>query len=492
MSWIAVDAGTSILKAVAFDSAGRETALARQKMDILRPASGFAEQSMQEVWNAVVATVRMVAAEVQDTIEGISVTAQGDGCWLVDANGLPVGDAILWNDARASAIVEGWRTRDVTEEAFRVSGSVPYAGLQSAIFHWLRENDPERLASARFAMSCNGWIFSKMTGRYIADCSDSSNPFSDVRNRCYSSELLQIFGAEGERRLLPEIARGDQLMGTLTKRAQEELGISESTPVVMAPYDIVSTAYGAGASSMGQACLILGTTICAETVTNSIDLSGLPAGTTLALEDGCYSRAMPTLTGCETLDWAVKLLGLSKIDELEALASGASPGAGGLIFLPYLSEAGERAPFLDPSAHGSFHGLNLSTRPVEVARAIYEGLSFVIRECLNAATERVRTLKVCGGGARSDLWCQMIADVTGIPVQRPDGNELGARGAFLFGQYITGKLPRIADGDFKYPVEATEFFPSPAARQRYERRFRLFRETRNFARLQWALKEELA
>lgn len=488
MTWIAVDAGTSIIKAVAFDGAGREIAVARQKMEILRPAAGFAEQSMKDVWETVVAVVREVAAEVKDSIEGIALTAQGDGCWLVGQDGTPVGDAILWNDARAAGIVEQWRGRGVIEEAFRMSGSVAYPGLATAIFAWLRENDPGRLQRARFALTCNGWIFSQMTGRYIADCSDASNPFSDVRAREYSPELLRLFRVEEQRRLLPEIACGSELIGVLTQGAAQQLGVLSGTPVVMAPYDIVSTAYGAGSSSPGEACLILGTTLCTETIMDALDLSSEPAGTTLALGNGLFVRAMPTLTGCETLEWGLRLLGLSTIGEMEDLAQGAEPGSDGVVFLPYLSEAGERAPFLDPRAQGSLHGLTLSTRRTAIARAIYEGLCCVIRECL-AMTGCVSVLKVCGGGSRSDLWCQMIADVTGVVVQRPIAHELGARGAFLFALSATGALESVAEGARRIPVAFTEFLPDPARRERYEAVFRRFCGLRDLARLEWQLKE---
>ena len=136
----------------------------------------------------------------------------------------------------------------------------------------------------------------------------------------------------------------------------EDLGVAVGTPVVMTPYDIVSTAYGAGVTEPGQACVILGTTICAETITAELDLSVPPSGTTIALGGGLHLRAMPTLTGCETLEWAVQMLGVADMSALEALAASAEQGAGGVVFLPYLSPAGERAPFLEPRARGSLHG----------------------------------------------------------------------------------------------------------------------------------------
>src|SRR5665213_1944348 len=288
MAWIAVDAGTSVVKAVAFDGAGREIALARENSKVLRTDAGWAEQSMDGVWEAVSATVRSVVAELREPVEGIAITAQGDGCWLVDGHGQPTGNAILWNDGRAGDVVEQWRADGVIEKAFRVSGSVPYAGLPNAIMHWLHENQPERVAAARYSLTCNGWIFSRMTGQFVADLSDASNPFGDVKEGIYSSALIEFYSVERDCDLLPPIVRGDHLVAPLTASAAEELGVAMGTPVVMTPYDIVSTAYGAGVTEPGQACVILGTTICAETITAELDLNVAPSGTTIALGNNLH------------------------------------------------------------------------------------------------------------------------------------------------------------------------------------------------------------
>jgi len=489
MAWVAVDVGTSVVKAVAFDGEGREIALARENSKVLRTETGWAEQSMEGMWKAVSATVRSVVAELREPVEGIAITAQGDGCWLVDEEGQPSGNAILWNDGRAGDVVEQWRADGVIEKAFRVSGSVPYAGLPNAILRWLHENQPERVAAARYVLTCNGWIFSRMTGRFVADLSDASNPFGDVRAGVYSSALIDLYGAGHDGDLLPPIVHGDDLIESLTASIAEELGVAAGTPVVMTPYDIVSTAYGAGVTEPGQACVILGTTICAETITADLDLSVPPSGTTIALGDGLHLRAMPTLTGCETLEWAVRMLGVADMAALEALAATAEQGAGGVLFLPYLSPAGERAPFLEPRARGSLHGLSLAHTRAHVARAMYEGLTFAIRECLETAAANVREVRVCGGGARSGLWCQMIADVTGVQVVRPAENELGARGAFLFALKTVGKLASLGEGTRRYPVRMDVFEPSTEAKARYEKQFRLFLEVRENARVSWAPRE---
>jgi xylulokinase len=490
MAWIAVDAGTSIIKAVVFTDDGREFALARENTIVQSPQPGFAEQDMNSVWAAVVSTVQRVNQQLPEPIEGVVITAQGDGCWLVDTDGQPTGNAILWNDARATAIVSKWRDEGTIRRAFRTSGSVTYPGLSNAIFHWLAEHEPDRIDKARWSLTCNGWLFAKLTGCFIADLSDASNPLSDVTAGTYSPDLLRLYGLEDQAHLLPPIRGGADLIASLSNSAASQLGLPAGAPVIMAPYDIVTTAYGCGSVAAGQACVILGTTICAEVIASSLDLDAAPAGTTIALDDGTFLRAMPTLTGCEALTWAANAFACESLEELDRLAATSAPGANGLLFLPYLSLAGERAPFLDPGARGSFLGLSLSHTRADLARSVYEGLAFVIRECLSTATGTLPSeVRVCGGGARSDLWCQIIADAVGAPIVRTSDSEIGARGAFLFALATTGAATSIRDAARQHVSPAQTFSPSSVLHQLYCERFDLFLRQRTFSVQQWRLQE---
>ncbi|MEV4076546.1 FGGY family carbohydrate kinase [Nonomuraea fuscirosea] len=470
MAIICVDAGTTVIKAVGYDSSGAEAAVARRATVVSRPAPGHAEQDMGAVWDAVAATVREVAAQVGGA-DLVAVTAQGDGCWLVDAAGEPTGPAILWNDARAASYVDAWTRDGLAEAAFRRNGSAAASGLPHAILTWLHANDPDRLARSHANLTCGGWIYSRLTGELVADESDASAPFMDLRTRAYAPDLLSLFGLEWAERLLPRVRACP--VAELTRDAAAALGLAAGTPVVMAPYDIASTALGSGAVSAGQACGILGTTLCTEVVVDAPDLDGAPTGITIALPGG-YLRAFPTFAGTEVVQWTCRLLGLDGPADLGELALLSEPGAGGLAFLPYLSPAGERAPFSDPLARGSLLGMSFEHGREHVARAVLEGLTMVIRDCLAATGADPTELRVCGGGSASATWLALIADVTGLPVRRSADTEVGARGAGLVGLAATGAAPSIAEaaGQHVRLREAVE--PDPSRRARYDQLYEDF------------------
>ncbi|MFC4007979.1 FGGY family carbohydrate kinase [Nonomuraea purpurea] len=483
MAIICVDAGTTVIKAVGYDASGAETVVARRETVVSRPAPGHAEQDMGAVWDAVAGTVREVAARLGD-VEFVAVTAQGDGCWLVDAAGEPTGPAILWNDARAAATVDAWTRDGTAQEAFRRNGSSAASGLPHAILTWLRANDPGRLDRSHANLTCGGWIFAKMTGQLLAEESDASAPFMDLRARAYSPALLSAFGTEWAERLLPPIRSCP--VAELTRDAAAPLGLPAGTPVVMAPYDIVTTALGAGAVTAGQACGILGTTLCTEVLLDSPDLDGDPIGITIALPDG-YLRAFPTFAGTEVVQWTCRLLGLSGPAELGELAASSTPGAGGLAFLPYLSPAGERAPFSDPLARGALLGLSFEHGREDVARAALEGLTMVIKDCLAATGATPTELRACGGGAASATWLGLIADVTGLPVRRSADAEVGARGAYLVGLAATGAAPSIAQAAARHVRLRDAVGPDPERRRLYERFFADFLALRGTNATSWPL-----
>ncbi|MCP2260003.1 xylulokinase [Streptoalloteichus tenebrarius] len=487
MSAVAVDVGTSMIKTVVFDDEGNEVAVARQATEVRRPRPGWAEQDMDAVWRAVVDTVRAVRPRIDGDVRFLAITAQGDGAWLVDDRGRPTGPAVLWSDGRAADVVERWRHDGVLDRAFHRNGSLTFAGLPNAVLTWFARHDPERLRRSSTLLYCGGWVFSRLTGQLVVDESDASAPFLDPTTRRYDPELLAAFDLEWARPLLPEVRGDDRRVEELTSTAAEELGLPAGLPVVLAPYDIASTALGVGATSNGQACTILGTTLCTEVVRDRVELAGEPAGLTIALDSaGHVLRAYPTLAGTEVLSWVGSLLGADGPGALGDLAAAAEPGARGLVFLPYLSPAGERAPFLDPEARGTWWGLSLEHGRAEVVRAVFEGLTMVIRDCLETSGAATTELRLCGGGANNQSWCQLIADVTGVPAVRSADSEVGAKGAFLCGLVATGAEPDLRRAAEKHVRVRATCEPDSARSALYSELYKDFLAMREISAQGWS------
>lgn len=432
-----------MVKAVRFSAAGEPEAVAAVRAVVDRPRPGWAEQDMTAVW-AAVAQVTVQVAPADGDVELVAVTAQGDGCWLVDADGQPVRPALLWSDARSAATVAAWQAAGLLDEAFAVTGSYGNSGLAHAELAWLAEHEPRTVERAASLLSCGSWVYLQLTGRRALEVSDACNPLLDATTGAYAVPLLQHLGVGWAERLLPEVVSGSAAVGALLPDPAERLGLAAGMPVVLGPYDVVASALGVGAVAAGQGFAVLGTTLCVGAVTTDPVLDRVPSG--MALTTGWPQRwllAYATLSGTEVLEWARRLLGVGSAADLVALAATARRGAPAPLVLPYLSPAGERAPFLDASARGAVLGLSEHHEPADLARGVLEGLSLAVRDCLVASGQQPSTLAVCGGGARSDGWCQLLADVTGTVVTRTDQDQVGARGAVLSGSVATGRYPTV-------------------------------------------------
>lgn len=482
---LAVDAGTSVIKAVVIGETGRELAVATQPA-VVHVSGVRSEQNPAAVLQAVLDCIAQAAAASGEPVARLALTAQGDGAWFVDADAEPVGRAVLWNDGRAAQVVRGWTADGVLDAAFRINGSQGNAGLPHAILRWSTEHDAERLAAADRVLTCGGWLFLGLTGTLGLHPSDASAPWLDVRSGGVSPHLLRLFGLQDLAHLVPPVLQSEELTAPLLPAVARSVGLPDGTPLTMAPYDVVATAHGSGAVERSDGFCILGTTVCTGVLVDEPDTDGTPTGLTLLGRQGePVTRAFPTLAGAGVVDWAVDLLGLTAAAQLSALAEQSAPGANGARVLPYLSPAGERVPFLDADARGTIGGLSFSTGRADIARAVLEGLAHLVRDCLDAAPSRPRVLTLAGGGAASDVWCQSIADVTGLPTERTLGAQLGARGATLAALVADGQFPSVPEAARALPATRDRFEPVEARRSLFDDRHADFLATREALRPRW-------
>ena len=430
MALIGVDAGTSVVKAVAFADDGEVLRVAARPTRTFSPAPGRAEQDLEEVIAAVGAVVREVAAG--EPVALLGITAQGDGLWLLDGEGRQVRPPILWSDARAAGIVSEWMASGLAERAFHRSGNMLFPGAAAPLLAFLQEEEPASLRAAVTAGYCKDAIVQRLTGARATDVSDASLPFFDPRQRHYDDDLLARYGVAAWRRLLAPVDPVPGPLRELLPAGAALTGLAAGTPVHAGPFDLCATMIGAGVRRPGDGLVILGTTLGCGVLTDSAEVTGPPSGMLLCMpERDRWVRVMPAMVGTPSLEWALAATG-SRREDVDALLATSRPGAGGVAVLPFFAPAGERAPFVDPFARGQLLGLSLESTPADIVRAVCEGIAYAVRHCLESAGLGAGAeVYLSGGGVRSTGWRQILADVLQRPLLLARQPEAGARGAAL-------------------------------------------------------------
>ncbi|MDT7728621.1 MAG: hypothetical protein QOI21_5197, partial [Actinomycetota bacterium] len=428
----------------------------------------------------IVASVNEVLSELAAIVGAqpgvLAITAQGDGLWLVDSDGHPVRPAISWLDARSSSILARWTAEGVDENVFRVSGNRMFPGASGPLLAAVLGEEPEVLARAHTAAYCKDVVMQRLTGVRATDVSDASAPFLDPRTGRYDDAALAACGLEEWRHLLAPVEPGP--VGELT---DPTAGFPMGTRVSSGPYDLPAAATGAGVTKVGDALLTVGTTLACQVVTQELPVDGEPAGLFLGTwTPGTWLRAMPAMVGTAALDRVLALVGLGT-DQLAGLLAESPAGARGVTVLPYFSEAGERAPFVETGARGTFDGIDLSTTKADLVRATCEGIAYAARHCLEAAgwTGRVT---VCGGGARSTEWTQILADVLNRPLHTTDASQVAARGAVISARRAAA--PESTGSE--WIATTRQLDPDPARAAFYDEGYAHYLRRIAFARPRWA------
>ncbi|TQM44072.1 FGGY-family carbohydrate kinase [Pseudonocardia cypriaca] len=483
-TWLGIDAGTSVVKAALFDDEGEALAVAGRPLELVHAANDGVEQDL----DAIVAAIAEVTREVSAgrTPHVVAITGQGDGCWVTDEAGRAVRPALSWLDGRAGGILGRWNADGVTERVFRTNGTTVFPGAPGPLLAWLDENEPDALDRATTAGACKDAVFTRLTGERATDPSDSSMPFGDGTGTGYSDAALDAMGLTHRRDLLAPITVPIP-QAPLAEAGAELLGLPAGTPISSGPFDFPACARGGGVRAVGDALLIVGTTLGCMVHVDRLATEGDPAGFSVATgEPGRWLRAMPAMVGTASMDWMLQTLGLG-VDAIDAALAASPPGAGGVEVLPYFATSGERAPFVDPHASGQVTGVRLTTTRDDLLRAVCEGLAYAARHCFDVAGGATRIV-ACGGGTRSRPWLQVFADVLGVPLELARTPEVGARGAVLAAAAARGEDLDV--DTWTGPEDVVE--PDPARQARYADGYARYLDHVAAARPFWATRQASA
>ena len=456
---LAIDLGTTEVKAGLVGLDGRLLGLARAGYATdTDPSTGRAEQDPEAWWGAIGLAVRELARLNVGDVCAIGIDGHGPTLVPVDATGRATHPAIIWQDTRSTA--EG-------AELAAATGLQGWslAGLPAAL--WLERHEPAAAAATCWYLATWDAVAMRLTGRATTSLVDGQ-PFPDAAT-------LDAAGVPASK-VAPSVRAGS-VVGELLPEVAAGLGLRSGLPVVAGIVDAWASFHGAGMTRAGDA-MDPGGSAGGFGVYWDVPLHVPGSFSTIAPLPGLYSVGGAMAATGRALDWyrLDVLGGAASTERLIEEAGTIAPGADGVVFLPYL--AGERSPLWDPSARGAFVGLALGHGRAHLTRAILEASAFAIRhvaEGIVAAGAEVRTMRVCGGPARSETWNQVKADVTGFTVEVPAVLETAVAGAAIVGATAVGAWPDLPAAIRGMTRVARRLEPNPANRERYDATFAAYR-----------------
>lgn len=496
---IGVDAGTSVIKAVAFDLSGRQIATSSVRNTYLMGADGAATQNLTRTWLDCAAAIRGLADKITnlaDRTAAIGLTGQGDGTWLVGAGNDPVTDAWLWLDARAAPTVTRLASTPFERARFEATGTGLNTCQQGSQLAHMKTSHPEFLEQAEVALHCKDWLFLNLTGVRATDPSEASFTFGDFRNRQYSDIVLNALDLASHRHLLPEIIDGTRETRPLTPDAALATGLRAGTPVSLGYVDMVMTALGAGVHTGDKkaACSTIGSTgvHMRAVASDAVFLNDDGTGYVICLPvPGMVTQVQTNMAATLNIDWALSLAAdllsghgpatdhADLVNRMDAWLATTEPGA--MLYHPYISEAGERGPFVNADARASLIGLNTSHRFPDILRAIVEGLGMATRDCYAAMGDMPTELRLTGGAARSAVLRRILASALNTPVRVSAREEAGAAGCAMMAAVAIGAYPDMnaCIAEWVTPLLGD---PEPADQRLvpvYDQLFKTYRTTRD-------------
>jgi len=482
---LGIDLGTSEVKLGLVDAQGALVASAGAPLTVSRPHPHWSEQQPHDWWQALLAAAASLRAshpQAWSAVAAIGLSGQMHGAVLLDGDGEVLRPAILWNDTRSAAqCLELVRRLPGLPQ---IAGNLAMPGFTAPKLLWVEEHEPEIFGRIEHVLLPKDWLRWRLAGTRVSDVSDAAGTlWLDVGERAWSPQLLEAGGMRPGQ--MPALVEGSEVSGRLTADAALALGLPAGLPVAGGGGDNAASAVGIGAVRPGDGFLSLGTSGVLFVVTDRYRPNpGSAVHAFCHALPGRWHQMSVMLSAANGLQWVTRLTGMASeaalLERVAALDDAQRDRAP--LFLPYLS--GERTPHNDPDASGAFFGMDNETDAARLGHAVIEGVAFGLADGLQAlrdAGTEVGRLALVGGGARSDHWAQLLADVLDIELQTVAGAEAG-------GAMGAGRLAWLALGAderevCRPPAARALFQPRPARRAalqaRLERFRMLYRRTRD-------------
>lgn len=479
---LGIDLGTSSVKSLLLSEKGDVKGISQQEYTFDIPQEGWAEQNPDTWWDATVSTIRGVLKESAidpAQIEGIGFSGQMHGMVILGEDEKPLRNAIIWNDQRSikqvkqiEQIIKANNFQDVTFNQIAT-------GFQTASLLWVKENEPDLYEKIHKVILPKDYIRYRLTGTLSTDVTDAASTLAlNVKTGQWSEEIITKLGLNME--IYPTIHLPDELAGTITAQAEAITGLKKDTKVVHGGADQVMQAVGNGIISEGQMSATIGTggQIFAP-LSEPVYDSELRSHTFSNFKSDSWYFLGATLSAGLSLKWLRdNVLDGMSYAEMSKQVQAIPPGSEGLIFLPYMG--GERTPHMDPYARGMLFGLTLKHTKVHIMRAIMEGVVFSLKDCLSILQDLGKDCDqviASGGGARSEPWLQIQADILNKPIYISQMKEQAAVGAAIMAGCGTGIFTDVNEAsETVIKWEETPYLPDPDNVKKYEEYYNVFKE----------------
>ncbi len=488
--YLGIDVGTSGTKTLAMREDGQILATTTVEYPLYSPKPGWSEQAPHDWWKATVESIRRVLKEGQikpAEVKGIGLSGQMHGSVFLDKKHQVIRPAILWNDQRTAAECEEIEERAGGRRALiRMVANPALTGFTAPKILWLRNHEPRHFARTVKVLLPKDYVRFRLTGEFATEVSDASGTLLlDVKKRQWCKRLLEKL--ELDPSLLPEVYESEEVSGQLCETAAEETGLPAGVPVVGGGGDQAAGAVGNGIVRRGVISATMGTSgvVFAHSDEVQIDPQGRVHTFCHAVRGKWHVMGV-VLSAGGSLQWFRNKFGQAEVEEakkrgidpyelLTAQAAEAPPTCEGLYFLPYLT--GERTPHADPYARAAWIGLSLRHGRPHLIRAVMEGATYAMRDCLEIIKQMnipVREIRLSGGGARSQLWRQMQADVYGQKVVTINAVEGPAYGVALLAAAGTGAYKDVVEACSATIQVVSETKPDPKAKRAYNKAYPIY------------------
>lgn len=476
MYYIGVDLGTSAVKLLLMEGNGKIANVVSKEYPLYFPHPGWSEQKPEDWWEAVKTGLKELTEDFDKSqVAGISFGGQMHGLVILDKDDNVIRPAILWNDGRTQEETDYLNNEIGKSTLSGYTANIAFTGFTAPKILWVKNKEPENFARIEKIMLPKDYIAYKLSGSFCTDVSDASGMLVfDVKNKCWSKEMLDICGIREEQ--MAKIYESYEAVGTLKADVAAELGLPETVKVVAGAGDNAAAAVGTGTVGDAMCNISLGTS---GTIFISSKEFGVDKNNALhafAHADGKYHLmgCMLSAASCNKW-WMEEIMQTKEFAAEQAAITEDMLGRNHVYFLPYLM--GERSPHNDANARGTFIGLTMDNTRADMYQAVLEGVAFAIRDSFEVAKNLgidIKRSKICGGGAKSPLWKKMIANILNIEIDVIESEEGPGYGGAMLAAVACGEYASVEEAAEKLVKVIDTVKPDAEIAARYEERYRQF------------------